>query len=427
MRASRHNGRFGKNGVYNPKHNDREFDLDKADNIDPTMTPYNVYWNCVDRVATQHKDRGDNWHSFTEVEENFYDLVYKDYLEGQNARHLESRHKERCRTMDDIRNNKLTCPEETVYQIGNIDGTVEFGELLKITAEFFSTIQERYGEHVHILNWALHLDEGTPHIHERHVFDVINQYGERQPKQEQALKELGFELPDPSKKSGKFNNRKMSYDAECRKLFIEICHKHGIEIEVEPIYGGVQYLEKKEYIIKKLNANYEELQSKFQKLNLLYENAKAENERLLAMNEKLELKIEDVEGLLHEVTCSVYDKACDVLVEEIADKARDEDMAMISKYKKWIESNQCKEPRLVKKTLAKHFDSLGDYIQQIGSKVITRIKDALMNPEKKAKLINQIKEKARPSTMGILKKNHLLVEQRKITRTKKHNECEVER
>ena len=27
MRATRHNGRSGKHGVYNPKHNDRKFDI----------------------------------------------------------------------------------------------------------------------------------------------------------------------------------------------------------------------------------------------------------------------------------------------------------------------------------------------------------------------------------------------------------------
>ena len=96
---------------------------------------------------------------------------------------------------------------------------------------------------MHILDWALHLDEGTPHIHERHVFDVANKYGERQPKQEDALKKMGFELPDPEKKSGKYNNRKMNFDAECRKLFLESCKKFGLEVEEEPIYGGKKYLE----------------------------------------------------------------------------------------------------------------------------------------------------------------------------------------
>lgn len=282
MRASRHNGRAGKNGSYNPKHNDREFDVDKAEDIDSERTQYNVYWNCVDRELVQHKDRDENWHSFTEVETAVYGLLYKDYLEGQNARNIAARHKERCRTMDDLRTSNKTCPEETIYQIGNIDGTVDVNVLMDVAFEFFNTISERYGEHVHVLNWALHLDESTPHIHERHVFDVINKYGERQPKQEQALKELGFELPDPSKKEGKYNNRKMSYDAECRKLFIEICKKHGIEIEEEPIYGGKKYLEKQEYIIEKLNADYKDLQEKFDTIDDLYTEALRENERLTA-------------------------------------------------------------------------------------------------------------------------------------------------
>ena len=30
MRVTRHNGRAGKNGVYNPKHNDRSFDIDPS-------------------------------------------------------------------------------------------------------------------------------------------------------------------------------------------------------------------------------------------------------------------------------------------------------------------------------------------------------------------------------------------------------------
>ena len=33
-RATRHNGRAGKHGVYNPKHNDREFDVTQSEHID---------------------------------------------------------------------------------------------------------------------------------------------------------------------------------------------------------------------------------------------------------------------------------------------------------------------------------------------------------------------------------------------------------
>ena len=42
---------------------------------------------------------------------------------------------------------------------------------MKIACAFFAEMEERYGEHIHFLDWSLHVDEGTPHIHERHVFD----------------------------------------------------------------------------------------------------------------------------------------------------------------------------------------------------------------------------------------------------------------
>ncbi len=404
MRVSRHNGRAGKNGTYNPKHNDREFDVENSEDIDEEMTPYNVYWNCIDRIPVRHMDRDEHWHSFTEVEKGFYSLLYKDYLEGQNARHIASRHKERCRTMDDLRTNKMTCPEETVYQIGNIDGTVDYGVLLEVAAEFFNTIQERYGDHVHILNWSLHLDESTPHIHERHVFDVINKYGERQPKQEQALKEMGFELPDPSKKQGKFNNRKMSYDAECRKLFLAICHKHGLQIEEEPIYGGKQYLEKKEFIIEKLNANYKELQEKFQKMDAMYNDVIAENEKLTAINEKLVIKIEDMESLVKEVSDIAYDKACETIVDEIVDRVRAEENDEIEKYKRWISSEKCKVPSKVKPLIIKHLEGVNNLLIRVKDKVVDRIKTSLKSIEKKKELANQVVNAARPSIVEKLKK-----------------------
>ena len=43
MKLTRHNGRTGKNGVYNPKHNDRQFDIDNSDHIDLERAKGNVY------------------------------------------------------------------------------------------------------------------------------------------------------------------------------------------------------------------------------------------------------------------------------------------------------------------------------------------------------------------------------------------------
>lgn len=90
--------------------------------------------------------------------------------------------------------------EETLLQLGNMDGAVSADVLAQVSAEYFEEFNRRYGSHVHILDRALHLDEATPHIHERHVFDAVNQYGELCPQQDKALEELGFELPKPNEK-----------------------------------------------------------------------------------------------------------------------------------------------------------------------------------------------------------------------------------
>ena len=111
-------------------------------------------------------------------------------------------------------------------------------------------MEEKFGTHVHILDWALHLNEGTPHIHERHVFDCKNNYGELCPQQEKALEELGVPLPNPDKKKGRNNNRKQTFDAECRKMLFRICEKYNLHLQTEPSYGGRGYLEKQDFIIE---------------------------------------------------------------------------------------------------------------------------------------------------------------------------------
>ena len=60
-----------------------------------------------------------------------------------------------------------TWPEETIYQLGTKDGYEDPAVFVKVAAELFEVIQEKYGSHMQILDWALHMDEATPHIHER--------------------------------------------------------------------------------------------------------------------------------------------------------------------------------------------------------------------------------------------------------------------
>lgn len=40
----------------------------------------------------------------------------------------------------------------------------------------------------------------------------------------------------------------MVFDSACRVMFLDICKRHGLELDEEPSYGGRQYLEKQDYI-----------------------------------------------------------------------------------------------------------------------------------------------------------------------------------
>lgn len=183
--------------------------------------------------------------SFADAERAFYLNRYLDYLDSQHERNAKRRHSERDRSVDDLLADKLFCPEETIYQIGTMEDSVSPDVLLEIVGEFMMELERHFGEHVHVIDWALHLDEATPHIHERHVFDYVNRYGEVEPKQEKALEALGFELPDPEKKQGRTNNRKMVFDAVCRFILFDICRKHGLAVGEEPDPGnrGRSYLD----------------------------------------------------------------------------------------------------------------------------------------------------------------------------------------
>ena len=46
MKGTRHNGRSGKDGVYNPLHNDRRFDPEHSEHIDNERVRQNIYWDC---------------------------------------------------------------------------------------------------------------------------------------------------------------------------------------------------------------------------------------------------------------------------------------------------------------------------------------------------------------------------------------------
>ena len=260
--------------------------------------------------------------------------------------------------------------------------------MLNIVTEFIEAFKAKYGDHVHVLDWALHLDESTPHIHERHVFDCENKYGEVAPQQEKALEALGFNLPDPDKPLSRRNNRKITFDTACRKMLFEITKRHGLDLEEEAEYSNRKYLEKQDFILAK------------------------QKEQLAAQQNKLDeltLKVSDMETLLEDVSAAAYDKAVDIVTDVVRIETRKEDMRMIEDTKKWVLSPERKAPKATREYTAKHLDNMLDKFLKTMQTTATRLQEKLLNPEVRQKGKEQVKEKARDSVLQLL--NRLQAEQ----------------
>ena len=151
MKLTRHNGRAGKNGVYNPKHNDRSFDIANSEHIDEERAKQNLYWDCYNGFRNFKNPEKENELSatFEDVEQLFYRQRYRDFVTRQNERNVKNRHPERNKETGDLLKSKKTCPEETVYQIGTLDNHVPPELLIEIVTEFMEIVNERFGSHVH--------------------------------------------------------------------------------------------------------------------------------------------------------------------------------------------------------------------------------------------------------------------------------------
>ena len=114
MKLTRHNGRAGKNGAYNPKHNDRRFDIGNSDHIDQERAKQNVYWDCYQGFHfPADRDQEDKIvYSFEQIEQAYYLEHYSAYCEGQHERNRQTGHSSRDRSPQDLWKDKKTCPEE---------------------------------------------------------------------------------------------------------------------------------------------------------------------------------------------------------------------------------------------------------------------------------------------------------------------------
>ena len=279
MRTMQHNSRANSKGrTHGTKHNDRDFDTDLADNIDQEKSQDNVYWHL-------YQDE-DPEMTFTEAELKFYTETFGEQLQKTNDNYLRQSHPERCKDMATWKMARQNAPEETVLQIGKMEGHADAATLMDCFQEYNRRLEQWNQEHGRPftqLSYALHVDEAVPHIQTRRVWHYQDDKGMTRIGQEKALAKAGVELPDPNWNETRRNNRKVAFDKMTRGMWLEVLQERGLDIEQIPVPDGKHNREKEEMIRDKyqeisdetarLEEKREDLTAQLQEKNLAYNKA----------------------------------------------------------------------------------------------------------------------------------------------------------
>lgn len=319
IRVSQHSGRTG-----SAKHNDRSFLANKSNQERKDMAPHiredasvdNWFWCCQNGV------------SFSEAELNFYVKRYSAAQDAINERYRKEGHSERCKTVQDLYKGKLTRPEEMILQIGNMNDHISKEDFISCLNEYVRQINEwnrEHGSHMHILNLAAHFDEASPHAHLRRVWEYTDKDGLPRLGQNKALEAAGIELPEPNKKIGRYNNRKMTFDAMAREMWQQICKEHGFDIETE-VRPNMKHKNKGDFIANQINQQIEfkqkELSETTERLSEVQATMKSIESQKAAMIEDLEQRIEILQSRERILTATQVDYTTKKVKTTLFDKEK---------------------------------------------------------------------------------------------------------
>ena len=253
MKATVRNGRATASGqVYNANHNTRAETRAQERHIDHNRTDQNINLQFIAEGRVRRCGSFDA----KAFELSRYEQLYGPGQEAKNARYIQDGHSERCKTVADIYASRRTAPLETIIQLGSRDTDIDPQErkekLMAATAELIDGLQKRWGDNLHLLDLAIHLDEEVAHCHLRMTFSALDKFGQRVPNQAQAFEAMGIQRPDPTTKEGKYNCPLITFSEIIRTQFYDLCEKRGIVIDREVKNPSQKHLSVLEYKCKKM-------------------------------------------------------------------------------------------------------------------------------------------------------------------------------
>lgn len=234
MRATLHNGRKGRNGVFSANHNDRKFSTYSG------AEAQNEYWCCYPGM------------NFSDAERKFYDEHFGKSLALQNEKYRAARQYGRIKSIDDYLTSPLKCPEEEILCFGNISQGASVSQLSLALKTYLKWHQSQFPS-IKILNWAIHTDEaGVCHVHVRKVYIGHDKNGNEVISENKALREMGL---GANKKPSRYDNPKIEYTRVCRSNWEALGRGLGLEIETERKARGEVGLTLTEYKARQIERN----------------------------------------------------------------------------------------------------------------------------------------------------------------------------
>ena len=280
------------------------------------------------------------------------------------------------------------------------------------------------------------------------MFDCEDERGEVYPQQEKTLEVMGYQLPDPSKKKSRFNNRKMAFDAECRKILFEICKQHGLELEEEPEYGGREHMEKQDFIrmqqkkiIEEQTQQIEQKQKVIddQDLEILEKKVTirdqdteiavkaSEIQKQEEQLEELTMRVEDIETLVDEVSEAAYDKAVEVVKDAVMEETHNADFQVLANFrsKEVVQDTHLSDKG--KALVLRFMDNLMKKFRGMTHAISERLDRMFRDPAIREKHLEPIRKEARKSVLDDIHRKQSELVQRPVIPSKqlyRHEEPE---
>ena len=127
--------------------------------------------------------------------------------------------------------------------------------------------------------------------------------------------------------------------------------------------------------------------------------------------EELTLKIEDVDNLIDEVSSVAYDKAVELVTDEVKTMTHQEDIDMIEDTKVWLQSPERKAPKKERDYAVARLDGVVRRIRKAMQSTLEKMKAVLLHADKKQSITEEIKTQTKPSIVEALRRG--MEEQRK--------------